>query len=617
MATEASRSSGSADSYIGSLISLTSKCEIRYEGVLYNINTEESSIGLRNVRSFGTEGRKKDGPQVPPIDKVYEYILSTLLLCGGRQDGFLFFALYLKQCSSSLQVAYEDPKTFLLCIWLQDLQVKSSPPVQATPPIHNDPAIIQSHYPPTASASTSLPSAVVGSVTDLSSHTAQLGLPRSTFQGGLPLYQPGGSLGSWGSSPPPPSANGMPMYWQGFYGPSSGLSHVQQQSLLRPPPGLSMLPSMQLPMQYPGMNASLPTGAANSLNLPEFPPPLLQPVSTGSLNLTSTTLPPSTLPTTLPPVQSSAQASEISPSLMPKKAPTPVLPTATLSGSLPLVSPLTTTSPATNAIVPPISNKPKTVLTPSFPYQTMSQSVSSTVGASSSSHTETSTPSLVTPGQLLRPGATTLSSSSQPSQTVHKDVKVVASSSVPPPQAPTEAQAPILPLPSPSNQKISHPLTTFTEDFDFMAMNEKFKKEEVWGHLGRSKEDEREGDEDDSQDEDDAALSNYEAKPVYVKDDFFDSISCNALDRGSQNGRTRFSEQMKIDTEVMCPFSLSITLQDLGPTKFPLDGCRLLAIFQGIEVVEVDVGQAVGVVHEVLIMVGGMAMSGGAADRQF
>ncbi|KAF9626071.1 hypothetical protein IFM89_030739 [Coptis chinensis] len=546
---------------------------------------------LLTVKSFGSEGRKKDGygQQVPSSDKVYEYILFR-----GSD--------------------------------IKDLQVKSSPPVQTPPPIYNDPAIIQSQYIHPPSMSTSLPSAGSMPVTDPGSHTAQTGVLGSTFPGGLPLYQPGGSLGSWGSSPRPnANASGLdvPMYWQEFYPPSTGLSHVHQQSLLQPSPGLSMHHSMQQPM-YSGISAPLSTGSnlpSSSVPAPSFPvtnmsapnfslwnmsspnltssnmsapyfpasnmsasnftasniiapsfhafssreysPPVLPPFSGGSINLVS-----SALQSTMLPSQPAAVASDVLPSPVSNMVSSVGPSTTSLSAYLPSSLDIHAVTHPTLETAPMLS----------VPYQTKPHYVSPMLGTFNYSQSETSTTSLVTPGQLLQPGPTSISSpvSLDPAK---KDVEAVqVESSKPLPSAPVTTQAPILPLPSPTDQKlngppfthhnrtnrghergrrsrISRPVTTFTEEFDFTAMNEKFKKDEVWGDLGKANKesDSKQDDGDVSYNSDNLGSVKLE-KPVYVKDDFFDSISCTALENGRWNGRTKFSELRKLDSETFGDF---------------------------------------------------------------
>jgi protein LSM14 len=60
--------------YLGNRISLISKSEIRYEGILYAINVKDSALVLQNVRSFGTEDRKSEGA-IPPSQEEFGYII--------------------------------------------------------------------------------------------------------------------------------------------------------------------------------------------------------------------------------------------------------------------------------------------------------------------------------------------------------------------------------------------------------------------------------------------------------------------------------------------------------------------------------------------------------------
>lgn len=63
---------------LGKRISLISKKNIRYEGLLYSINEQNATVALQNVRSYGTEGRELDNegkPLVGPSEDVHPYLL--------------------------------------------------------------------------------------------------------------------------------------------------------------------------------------------------------------------------------------------------------------------------------------------------------------------------------------------------------------------------------------------------------------------------------------------------------------------------------------------------------------------------------------------------------------
>ncbi|KAI8337924.1 Scd6-like Sm domain-containing protein [Chlamydoabsidia padenii] len=66
----------SGQDYIGSKISLISLSDIRYVGILHSINTNDSTVSLENVRSFGTEGRRGNPEdEVKASDTVFDFVV--------------------------------------------------------------------------------------------------------------------------------------------------------------------------------------------------------------------------------------------------------------------------------------------------------------------------------------------------------------------------------------------------------------------------------------------------------------------------------------------------------------------------------------------------------------
>ncbi len=62
--------------YIGCLMSLISKQEIRYVGTLVAINSKDQTLVLQNVKTYGSEGRRGGGAdELPASNQMYERVV--------------------------------------------------------------------------------------------------------------------------------------------------------------------------------------------------------------------------------------------------------------------------------------------------------------------------------------------------------------------------------------------------------------------------------------------------------------------------------------------------------------------------------------------------------------
>ncbi|XP_047971492.1 decapping 5-like protein [Salvia hispanica] len=488
-ATSQPSPSSAGDSFIGSFISVMSKSEIRYEGILYFLNPQDSTFGLKDVRTFGTEGRRNDGKEVPPSDKVFEYILFR-----GSD--------------------------------IKDVKVITNPLVQKQEKVHNDPAIIESNYhiPPYSSSHSVSP--VPGYSTESKFYSESSGLNARSHLNMLPS-NPSGSQMGWGSSQSTHSGSSSydiptgPTQWQGYHAAPGGTSIAQQHPL-------SSAPMTHL-LQNPASTAMAMT------NMPDFVPSGYQLAASSSSCLNSS--PNSTSEQLLPSMlHSNSLSSEQSQPLY----------NSTTINSRGLTQPLPLAYQNTGSIEAQAANKVVPNHASSLPAQFLPYSASSGMGQISNSFLGAPNPSQprlseysMSNNLYAEPNDVTGTSSNSPN--------FLSSAAGP------AVHPPLLPLP-PTAQKLQSPLQ-FTEEFDFEAMNEKFKKDEVWGYLGKANQRENiDGMQsaiksqefgDDKLD----LISKSDPKPAYSKDDFFDTISCNSLGWGTRDGQNQLSERVKLNSE--------------------------------------------------------------------
>eukprot|EP01127_Copromyxa_protea_P010111 TRINITY_DN2440_c0_g1_i1.p1 TRINITY_DN2440_c0_g1~~TRINITY_DN2440_c0_g1_i1.p1 ORF type:complete len:570 (-),score=120.03 TRINITY_DN2440_c0_g1_i1:64-1773(-) len=190
-------------SLINKRLSLISKLNIRYEGILYSVDSAAQAVALANVRSFGTEDREAE-KFVPPSQDVYEFIIFR-----GSD--------------------------------IKDLVVPNERAPVPTQRPQYDPAIMASGAP--------------------GGQGPFMGFPPSSFGGVQPPqsfpYAPGSPYSNWGNN-----GNYFSSNWGGPNAPTSSVARppASQSAGLEPPnlvPQQQAQPSAQLSQQSPQIQAQI------------------------------------------------------------------------------------------------------------------------------------------------------------------------------------------------------------------------------------------------------------------------------------------------------------------------------------------------------------------------